>query len=87
MVMNITGPTGLEDRFCHLEDALGLDAYNFSHFRSEHGLRDVRKTLRSEGIAPGALAPDFELPRTDGGSVRLSRLLDKPVLLHFGSFT
>lgn len=39
-------------------------------------------------LQPGDPAPDFELPRLDGkGSVRLSALRGKPVLLVFGSYT
>jgi len=34
-------------------------------------------------LEKGALAPDFELPRDGGGSVRLSSLRGKPVVLYF----
>jgi hypothetical protein len=59
--------------------------YNFAHFRPKHLFQDVSKTIRGDGIAPGGLAPDFELPRAGGGAIRLSDLRGKPVLLHFGS--
>jgi hypothetical protein len=53
-----------------------------------HGhLADVQATLKTRGIRPGEIAPDFELPRVGGGSLRLGELRDKPTLLHFGSFT
>lgn len=48
------------------------------------------RNLMTAKIAEGDLAPDFELPRVDGGgTVRLSSLLDdgKPVALVFGSYT
>ena len=34
-------------------------------------------------ITPGELAPDFELPDTDGNAVRLSDFRGKPVVLSF----
>jgi cytochrome oxidase Cu insertion factor (SCO1/SenC/PrrC family) len=61
--------------------------YNFPHFRSRHLLEDAARTVRASGIQPGELAPDFELPRADGGRLRLSDLREQPVLLRFGSFT
>lgn len=61
--------------------------YNFKHFRSKHLLTDAWSTVKSKGVQPGELAPDFTLPRIGGGAVTLSQLRDKPVLLHFGSFT
>jgi hypothetical protein len=61
--------------------------YNFAHFRPTHLFQDITRTVRGEGIQPGELAPDFELPRAGGGTLRLSDLRGKPVLLHFGSPT
>lgn len=61
--------------------------YNFRHFRTEHLLMDMQATREKRGIAPGTLAPDFELPHVGGTTVRLSGLRGKPTLLHFGSFT
>ena len=46
----------------------------------------VAELLRT-GLPPGAEAPDFELPSTDGARVRLSSLRGKPVVLHFVSYT
>jgi AhpC/TSA family len=74
-------------RFETLDDRLSLGDYNFKHFRTKHYLADVRGTVAGRGVAPGEIAPDFELPRVDGGSIRLSDLRGKPVLLHFGSLT
>lgn len=63
------------------------DDYNFHHFRGKHLLLDALGTIRSKGIQPGEIAPDFTLPRVGGGEVTLSELRPRPVLLHFGSFT
>jgi hypothetical protein len=65
----------------------GDDYYNFKHFRTKHLLNDLQATLHQQGIQPGALAPDFELPRVDGASWRLGEQRGQPILLHFGSFT
>lgn len=74
-------------RFAQLSRPEPLDEYNFEHFRMKHLVRDARRTLHEEGVRPGELAPDFELPRVDGGTLRLTELRGRPVLLHFGSFT
>jgi hypothetical protein len=66
---------------------LSCDDYNFQRFRTKHLLSDMQATLEQRGIPPGAVAPEFELPRVDGVAVRLSELRGRPVLLHFGSFT
>ncbi len=74
-------------RFDALPDRLSPEEYNFTHFRTKHLVGDVRRSIGPSGIRPGQAAPDFELPRAGGGSVRLSELRGKPVLLHFASFT
>lgn len=61
--------------------------YNYDHFRAWHLLSDAKATLRARGIRPGELAPDFELPRVDGGTLRLSDLRGGPVYLRFSSRT
>jgi hypothetical protein len=74
----------------HLAPAPGVEwdpDYNFEHFRTRHFVKDVTGTIEARGIRPGALAPDFELPVATRGTIRLSDLRDKPVLLHFGSVT
>lgn len=38
---------------------------------------------RGSGLGPGELAPDFTVPRLEGGSLQLGELRGKPVLLHF----
>jgi hypothetical protein len=47
----------------------------------------MQATREQRGILPGALTPDFELPRVDDANMRLSELRGKPTLLHFGSLT
>ena len=76
-----------EQRFTTLTKKEPLEEYNYEHFRTKHLLLDGRRTIEKWGILPGEMAPDFTLPRADGGSLRLSDLRGKPVLLHFGSFT
>jgi hypothetical protein len=66
---------------------LRRDDYNFKHFRTKHLLSDLHATIDKRGIPPGAIAPDFELPRVNGAPLRLSELRGMPTLLHFGSFT
>jgi hypothetical protein len=66
---------------------LSVDEYNYEHFRFKEYRSDMKRTIQKVGIPPGAFAPDFELPRVGGGTLRLSDLQDKPVILHFGSFT
>lgn len=73
--------------FAGLDEKQGIDEYNFEHFRTINLLNDFKRTIAERGIHPGEIAPDFELPRTDGGTLRLSDLRGKPVLLHFGSIT
>jgi hypothetical protein len=70
-----------------LNARMSADEYNFEHFRTAHLLADAWRTLAGHGAQPGAPAPDFELPRPGGGSLRLRDLRGKPVLLHFGSYT
>jgi cytochrome oxidase Cu insertion factor (SCO1/SenC/PrrC family) len=61
--------------------------YNFTHFRARQLLNDASATVTNKGIMPGHVAPDFTLPLVEGGTVTLSALRGRPVLLHFGSFT
>ena len=64
-----------------------LNEYNYEHFRPKHLLADLWKTIRGEGLQPGAQAPDFEMETTEGDWVRLSEMRGRPVVLRFGSFT
>ncbi len=74
-------------RFATLENREPPDAYNFRHFRTSALLQDARRTMVGQGIGPGEVAPDFELPRARGGTLRLSDLRGRPTLLHFGSLS
>jgi hypothetical protein len=60
--------------------------YNFEHFRTKHLVKDAQRTMQEWGIRPGELAPDFELPRVEGGALRLCDQ-PRPILLRFGSIT
>ena len=64
-----------------------VGAENYEHYRTEHQLADFTRTRLGQGIQPGELAPDFELPSASGEQVRLSAFRGRPVLLHFGSLT
>jgi len=75
------------ERFEGLERPQSIKEYNYEHFRTRHLVLDAVGTVQVRGIQPGELAPDFELPALGGRTIRLSDLRDKPVLLHFGSFT
>ena len=75
------------ERFATLDGKPSVQDYNYEHFRTKHVLQDAQGTVTKRGIRPGERAPDFELPRADGGSLRLSDLRGKPALLHFGSYT
>ncbi|MEZ4736489.1 MAG: redoxin domain-containing protein [Caldilineaceae bacterium] len=83
---SLPGPE-IAQRFATLDYRQPSAVYNFEHFRTQHLLSDVQATLAVRGIQPGEQAPDFTLPRSDGGEVQLSALRGKPVLLHFGSPT
>ena len=82
-----TSRPSAEELFPSLQEKLPPDEYNFEHFRTEHFARDAKATMQEWGIRPGELAPDFELPRVQGGTLRLSDLRGQPVILRFGSFT
>lgn len=75
------------ERLTSLAEHLSAEAYNFDHFRTIHLIEDVRRTVQTRGIPPGERAPDFRLPRADGGWLRLADLRGMPVVLHFGSST
>ena len=60
--------------------------YNYAHLSPRVFLADMKQTVIG-GPEPGAPAPNFELPTTDGERVRLSALRGKPVVLIAGSVT
>ncbi len=74
-------------QFDRLDERMDAPTYNFEHFQTGHLLADARRTVETRGVPPGDVAPDFALPRADGGALRLSDLQGRPVLLHFGSYT
>ncbi len=79
--------TQIAKEFVNLEERISPDEYNFDQFRTEHLIEDAKRTIAKQSIAPGTLAPDFELPRAGGGKLRLSELRGRPVILHFGSLS
>lgn len=52
-------------------------------FRLEHMLATRPSTAAAQTVHPnvGDVAPDFEVQRTDGRTIRLSELRGKPVIL------
>ena len=70
-----------------VESRPAIAEYNYEHFRPIHLREEVHRIRSRAGVAPGDVAPDFELPRVGGGSIRLSELRGKLVLLHFSSYT
>jgi len=74
-------------RFAALDQKLEAEDYNYEHYRPGHFLDEMRRMLTAAGVPPGEPAPDFVLPRADGGSVRVADLRGRPVLLQFVSFT
>ncbi len=79
--------TEIERRFAALDTDEKSDNYNFEHFKTKILLRDIERTAKAQGVQPGELAPDFELPEVGGGSLRLSDLRGRPTILHFGSYS
>lgn len=77
----------IKQRFERLPARKPVDEYNFKHFRTGILLEDMRRTITGDGICPGEMAPDFELPQVGGDLLRLSDLRGRPVLMHFGSYS
>ncbi len=75
------------ERFATLDEKVSLAEYNYEHFRTKHLLNDGKRTLSDRGIMPGEIAPDFELSQVGGGTLRLSELRGRPIILHFGSYS
>lgn len=71
--------TGLAD--------INIGAYNYEHFTRRHAAAEIVRTISRPGPNPGEAAPDFTLPCAGGGELHLAAMLDRPVLLHFGSYT
>lgn len=83
----MSGAETVLDRFERQAGKPPVDVYNYGRFRATHVWTDARRSLASEGIAPGEVAPPFVLPRAEGGQLALEQLRGKPVLLRFGSPT
>ena len=64
-----------------LEHALGRDSHDAASRKPNGSLGKSR--LRRDGLAPGTPAPDFRIPRVDGGELSLSQFRGQPVLLVF----
>ena len=62
----------IAELFATLDNHKTAIAYNFEHFRAKHFVSDVQATVEQRGLRPGQLAPDFELPASDGRVYRLS---------------
>ncbi|MEJ7849401.1 MAG: hypothetical protein WKF92_15070 [Pyrinomonadaceae bacterium] len=75
------------DRIQHLETRKSSEEYNFEHFTTGILIEDAKRTFTADGICAGEIAPDFELAKVGGGTLRLSELRGSPVLMHFGSYS
>jgi hypothetical protein len=58
--------------------------YRYEHFQRQLLFEDMGF---SGGPKPGERFPDFDLPTTDGGPVRLNDYLGRPFLVTFASVT
>lgn len=65
-----------------MSDFLGYE-YNYNVWRRRPEEYAFFKSITHAGDT----APDFTLPKLDGGEVTLSSLLGKPVMIEFGSIT
>ncbi len=61
--------------------------YNYAHFRVWHAIEELSKSLQAPSVGAGDAAPDFQLPRTDGGELSLAELRGSVVLVRFTSIT
>jgi cytochrome oxidase Cu insertion factor (SCO1/SenC/PrrC family) len=77
----------VQEQYKQLHQKVPVHDYNFDHFKTKYLVRDGKRTAANHGIMPGELAPDFDLPTSDGGMLHLSHLRGKPVLLTFSSYT
>jgi len=74
-------------RIDELEARKPPEEYNFEYFTTSILIDDAKRTIFANGICAGEIAPDFELPKVGGGTIRLSDLRGRPVLMHFGSYS
>jgi peroxiredoxin len=59
------------------------DRYGEADFGRPTSSSLSKSRLKRDGLAPGTPAPDFRLPRVDGGELSLSEFRGRPVLLVF----
>jgi hypothetical protein len=62
-------------------------SYNYAHFHAGHVMGELTRSLRAPFVGPGDAAPDFRLPRADGGELHLADLRGAVVLVRFASST
>ena len=76
------------EAYTKLDRCLSTEEYNFERYRPRHAaLSSAKAVIQKRGISPGAIAPEFNLPRADGGMLSLRELSGAPVLIHFASWT
>lgn len=77
----------LERAFERLADARGAEGSHKDGSQDSASRKGdaslSRSRLKRDGLAPGTPAPDFRLPRVDGGELSLSEFRGRPVLLVF----
>jgi peroxiredoxin len=68
-----------------LEQAASPGAHDASHGRRFGTGSLASSRINRNGLTPGTAAPDFDLPRVDGGTLALREYLGRRVLLVFSS--
>ena len=64
-----------------------VHSYNYPRFRTRHLVNEAVRTWQLGRITPGDRAPSVDLPDAEGQPWSLGAHRNRPVLLHFGSYS